>query len=87
MRVWLLEGVVNEMSAQGIIRSIIYARGSGLAEVELEVDGKMVRVPADAGPTFRALRSAFGDKSPIGHTISYETDDLGLLVGFDVEDE
>lgn len=75
------------MSTQGVVRGVICVQASGLAEVELEVDGKLVRVPADAGPTFRALRSAFGEESPIGRTISYETDDLGLMLSFDVEDE
>jgi hypothetical protein len=71
----------------GIIRNLYGALGSGLVELELELEGgEMVRVPADGGATIRALRSAFGNAPAIGRTIQFETDDLGVLANFTPED-
>jgi hypothetical protein len=60
--------------------------GSGLAlltvDVEMpHIDTKRIIIPCDAGPTTRALRSAFGD-DVTGQEILFSVDNLGLLEAF-----
>lgn len=62
----------------GIFEGIEYTMGSGLMQVCIRRDGDGVRewIPAEAGPTFRAL-----DASGIqrGDRIVYEAAEYGLL--------
>ena len=64
----------------GTIKSIAYTKGSGICQIVME-EGNMVC--ADAGPTFRMLSEAFGSVLEAkGHTIEYQTDNVGVMVGF-----
>jgi hypothetical protein len=56
--------------------------GSGLATLFVaERRGRVTAIPCDAGPSSRALRSAFGDRV-IGQEISFVVDELGILSSF-----
>ncbi len=64
----------------GTIKRIVHEWGSGIAV--LVMSGDRPFVPSGAGPLFRALRDAFGDNSPVGRRIEFETDSLGVLTAF-----
>jgi len=71
---------------KGTLLSLHGSLGSGLAllTVDEEVPGGapwLVSIACDAGPTIRALRSAFGD-SVIGQEVLFSLDALGILEGF-----
>jgi hypothetical protein len=76
---------------RGKILSIQPSGGLVIIKVKNE-DGKVSTVLGDNGPTVRALNAAYGGVITAGHTfnpravvgrsIEYETDDLGLLLGF-----
>lgn len=66
--------------------------GSGLAQLQIETEKGLVSVPCDNGPTVRALNALFPGFIAKGHTIdnsvikgqkiTYEMDDMGLVLGY-----
>lgn len=76
---------------KGTIAGIEWERGSGLAMVGIDEEttggtSRRVAIPCDAGPTFRALRSAFGDEVA-GQEVLFTVDNLGVLEGFSPVEE
>lgn len=70
------------MEHTGTIVGVQHQPGSGLALLVLVDESERTRlVPADAGPLFRALRSAFDDEA-IGREVAYSVDVRGALEGF-----
>jgi hypothetical protein len=71
---------------KGTLLSLHGSFGSGLAlltvnEVVPHGATRSVTIPCDAGPTSRALRSAFGDEVA-GQEVLFSVDALGILDGF-----
>jgi hypothetical protein len=67
---------------KGILRGVQHTPGSGLVLVLVERAGVTHRIPADAGPFYRALRAAFGPDSYFGRWIEFDVDDVGAMTGF-----
>lgn len=73
------------MNTAKFLGVIVYP-GSGICTMQLELqpNKQLVRIPADASPTMRALRDS-GLK--VGQTIEYTVTDWGTMEGFNVIDE
>ena len=72
----------------GTLVGIETTRGSGIAYLVFENEGKRVWVPCENAPTFRALANMFGNPMDgIGDVLQYTTDDLGLLVSLQFPEE
>jgi hypothetical protein len=81
------------MTETGAILDFRGSWGSGIASLHIksDADGKSRAVLCENGPTVRALDACFGNvitghsvnvNALKGKRISFETDDLGLMVGF-----
>ena len=71
---------------KGTLLSLHGSWGSGLALLTVDEEvphgaTRLVTIPCDAGPTSRALRSAFGDEVA-GQEVLFPVDALGILDGF-----
>lgn len=62
----------------GTIIGIRHAPMSGLATMQLDCGN----YPCDAGPLFRSIQQAFGERGPIGQRIAFDADGV-MMTAFE----